>query len=188
MICNLKCMNYFFLEFSINIFRPQLTMGDWNLQKVKPRIKDRCCYCLVALVISSSVWPYGLQQARLLCPWDSPGKNTGEGCHALFQGIFLTQGSNPGLPHCRQILYHLNHQEAPMLWKNPNELFGQPNNIGNIYTISKITAGNWVPRVNRWHVNKGFHGPKDLGNINLRNIQQDFYSRHCGSPRSGKSR
>ena len=98
------------------------------------------------------------------------------------------QGSNPGLPHCRQILYHLNHQEAPMLWKNPNELFGQPNNIGNIYTISKITAGNWVPRVNRWHVNKGFHGPKDLGHINLRNIQQGFYSRHCGSPRSGKSR
>ena len=32
--------------------------------------------------------------ARLLCPWDSPGKNTGVGCHALLQGIFLTQGSN----------------------------------------------------------------------------------------------
>ena len=34
---------------------------------------------------------------RLLCPWDSPGKNTGVGCHALLQGIFLTQGSNPHL-------------------------------------------------------------------------------------------
>ena len=38
---------------------------------------------------------------------DSPGKNTGVGCHALLQGIFPTQGSYPGLPHCRQILYHL---------------------------------------------------------------------------------
>ena len=42
-------------------------------------------------------------------PWNYPGKNTGVGCHFLFQGIFLTQGSNPGLLHCRQILYHLSH-------------------------------------------------------------------------------
>jgi len=39
-----------------------------------------------------TVWPYGLQPARLLCPWDSPGKNTGVGCHALLQGVFLTHG------------------------------------------------------------------------------------------------
>ena len=39
-----------------------------------------------------------------------PGKNTGVGCHAPLQGIFLTQGSNPGLLHCRQILHHLSHQ------------------------------------------------------------------------------
>ena len=42
-----------------------------------------------------------------LCPWKSPGKNTGVACHFLFQGIFPTQGSNPGLLHCRQILYCL---------------------------------------------------------------------------------
>ena len=41
---------------------------------------------------------------------DSPGKNTGVDCHALLQEIFPTQGSNPGLLHCRQFLYHLNHQ------------------------------------------------------------------------------
>ena len=41
---------------------------------------------------------------------DSPGKNTGVGCHALLQGIFPTQGSNPGFPQYRQILYHLSHQ------------------------------------------------------------------------------
>ena len=44
---------------------------------------------------------------------DSPGKNTGVGCHALLQGIFPTQGSNPGLLHCRWILYHLSHQGNP---------------------------------------------------------------------------
>ena len=42
---------------------------------------------------------------------DSQGKNTEVGCHVLLQGTFPTQGSNPGLPHCRQILYHLSHQE-----------------------------------------------------------------------------
>ena len=44
---------------------------------------------------------------------DPPGKNTGVDCHALLQGIFPTQGSNPSLPHCRQILYCLSHQGGP---------------------------------------------------------------------------
>ena len=46
----------------------------------------------------------GLLPTKLLHPWDPPGKNTGVGCHFLLQGIFPTQGSNPGLPHCRQML------------------------------------------------------------------------------------
>ena len=45
------------------------------------------------------------------CP---SGKNTGVGCHFLLQGIFLTQELNPGLLHCRQILYHLSHQGSPL--------------------------------------------------------------------------
>ena len=60
-------------------------------------------------VVSGSLPPHG-QPARLLCPWISPGKNTGVGCHALLQGIFLTQQLNPSLPNCRRILYHLSHQ------------------------------------------------------------------------------
>ena len=56
---------------------------------------------------------HGLYPGSLLCPRDSPGKNTGVGCHALLQGIFPTQGSNPGLPHCRQILYQLSYQGSP---------------------------------------------------------------------------
>ena len=47
--------------------------------------------------MSDSLQLYGLQPTRLLCLWDSPGENTGVGCHALLQGVFLTQGSNPRL-------------------------------------------------------------------------------------------
>ena len=51
---------------------------------------------------------------------DSPGKNTGVGCHALLQGIFPTQDSNQGLPHCRLILYHLSHQGSPEVSEFPS--------------------------------------------------------------------
>ena len=46
-------------------------------------------------------------------------KRTGVGCHFLLQGIFLTQGLNPGLPHCRQTLYPLSHQGSPIVSYNP---------------------------------------------------------------------
>ena len=61
-------------------------------------------------VMSDSSRPHGLQPARLLHPWDFPGKSTGVGCHALLQRTFLTQGFNLCLLlllHCRQILYSL---------------------------------------------------------------------------------
>ena len=50
----------------------------------------------------------------LLCPLESPGKNTGVCCHFLLQEIFPTQGSNLGVLHCRQILYHLSHLGSPL--------------------------------------------------------------------------
>ena len=52
---------------------------------------------------------------RLLCPWNSPGKNTGVGNHFLLHVIFPTQESNPGLPHCRQILYLLSRHGSPRI-------------------------------------------------------------------------
>ena len=67
--------------------------------------------CLVAQSCPTLCNP--MEPARLLCPWGSPGKNTRVGCHALFQGIFPIQGSNPGLPYCRWIVHHLSHQESP---------------------------------------------------------------------------
>ena len=64
-------------------------------------------------VVSNSLRSHGLYLTRLLHPWNFSGKSTGVGCHFLLQGIFLTQGSNPGLPHCRQTLYCLCHQGSP---------------------------------------------------------------------------
>ena len=48
-------------------------------------------------------------------PWNSLGQNTGVGGHSLLQGIFPTQGSNPGPPHCGRILYQLSHQGSPRI-------------------------------------------------------------------------
>ena len=64
-------------------------------------------------VVSDSLPPHGLQPTRLLCPWDSSGKNTRVGSHFLLQQIFPTQGSNTALPHCRGVLYQLNHRGSP---------------------------------------------------------------------------
>ena len=79
----------------------------------------KCSKCGLSLfscsVVSDSVQPHGLWPARLLCPWDSPGKNIGVGCQSLLQGIFLAQGLSLGLLHCRWILYHLSHQGSPRI-------------------------------------------------------------------------
>ena len=69
-----------------------------NLWMRKPRPSESESYS----VVSYSLRPHEL--------WNSPGKNTGVGSLSLLQGVFPTQGSNPGLPYCRWILYQLNHQ------------------------------------------------------------------------------
>jgi len=77
----------------------------------------RSCVCSGTSGMVNSLGPHGLSPTRLLCPGDSPGKNTRVGCHTLLQGIFLTQGSNPHslcLLHCRQILYPLSHLGSPI--------------------------------------------------------------------------
>ena len=62
-------------------------------------------------VVSNSLRPHGLYS-----PWNSPGQTSGVGSLSLLQGIFLTQESNWGLLHCRQILYQLSHREAQEYW------------------------------------------------------------------------
>ena len=75
------------------------------LFKSNPVVFMLCCSVVLRLFEAHVLSPPGSSVHG-----DSLGKNTGVGCHALLQGIFPTQGMNPGLPHCRQILYHLSHQ------------------------------------------------------------------------------
>ena len=81
---------------------------------------------------------------------DSPGKNTGVGCHALLQGIFPTQGSNPGLPHCRQILYCPSHQGSPRILEWVAYLFSrrssQPRNQTGVSCIAGGFFTSWATR------------------------------------------
>ena len=73
------------------------------------------CAVLGLSVISNFLQPIYCSPPHSSDHRDSPGKNTGVGCHVLLQGIFPTQGLNPGLPHCRQILYHLSYQGSPRI-------------------------------------------------------------------------
>ena len=69
---------------------------------------------LLCCVGSSSLRPH--VTARLFCPWDSPGKNTGVGCHFLLQRFFLTRGSNPQLLHYQVDSSPLSHLETPFFY------------------------------------------------------------------------
>ena len=64
---------------------------------------------------SHSVLSDSLQHHGLYSPWNSPGQNTGVGSLSLLQRIFPIQESNPSLPHCRRILYQLNHKGSPRI-------------------------------------------------------------------------
>ena len=95
-------------------------------------------------VMPNSSRPHGLQPTRLLCPWDSPGKNTGVSCHSLLQGTFPTQGSNLGLRQCKQILYHLNHQGRSIWPMEPSS--EKANKLSDAQSDSKW----WQPPVQRF--------------------------------------
>ena len=92
--------------------------------------------------------PHGLKPTRLLCPWDSPGKNTAVGCHFLLQGIFPTHGSNPGPPHYRQIVCIWAIREVLFLlailsfWERENH--GKMNEIISLSpSLIFIELGTW---------------------------------------------
>ena len=88
--------------------------------------------CIVILMLESVInstwqhwkWKMTVAQSCLTLsdpmdsPWNAPGQNTGEGDPSLLQGILPTQGLNPGLPHCRWILYQLSHQGSPLFTTN----------------------------------------------------------------------
>ena len=90
-----------------------------------------CFSSYACSVTSDSLQPHGLWPTRLLCPWDSLGKNIGVDCHSLLQRLFLTQGLNSGLLHCRQILYLLNYSQRLFIsWlQSPSAVILKPKKI-----------------------------------------------------------
>ena len=97
--------------------------------------KDLCCAVCSRSVISDSLWLHGLCPPGSSVHGDSPGENTGVGCHALLQGIFPTRGSNPGLLHCRWIIL-------------PHEPPGKPQNTG-VGSLS-LLQGNVLTHELNW--------------------------------------
>ena len=84
-------------------------------------------------VVSNSLRPHGLYS-----PWNSLHQDTGVGSLSLLQGIFPTQGSNPGIPHCRQILYQLSHKGLDMAKKKScSSLTPLPQDWGGVETGAK---------------------------------------------------
>ena len=77
-------------------------LSDWTATNVWRKWKWNS-------VVSDSLWRHGLNS-----PWNSPGQNNAVGSPSLLQGIFPTRKLNPGLPHCRQILYQLSYQRSPV--------------------------------------------------------------------------
>ena len=106
------------------------TVGSHQLSILYMKHKSESCS-----VVSDSLQHHGLYS-----PWNSPGQNTGVGSFPLLQGIFPTQGSNPGLPHCRQILYQLSHKGSPRILKWVAYPFSsgsfQPRNQTQVFYIS----------------------------------------------------
>ena len=108
--------------FMVQLSHPYMTTGKttaltrWNFAGSNRYISDMLIsvLCLVALLCPIHGNPMDCSSPGSSVHGDSPGKNTGVGCHALLQGIFPTQGSNPGLPHCRPILYRLSNHGSPV--------------------------------------------------------------------------
>ena len=81
-----------------------------NLQNIQRALHSRVLSHFSHVQLFVTLWTVACQAPL---PWDSPGRNIGVGGHALLQGIFPTQGLNPGLLYCRWIVYQLSHQGSP---------------------------------------------------------------------------
>ena len=96
--------------------RKESGMTEWLNNKLVKFMNKKVCVCLlVAQLRPTRCDPISCSPPGSSVHGDSPGKNTGVDCHGFLQGIFPTQGSNPGLALCRQILYCLSHKGSPIV-------------------------------------------------------------------------
>ena len=101
------------IQWAMGFMRCRRRKGNWGARLGDYEMHSMSNPSWVWYFQSHSVVSDCLRPRGLYSPWNSPGQNTGVGSLSLFQGIFLTQGSNPSLPHCRRILYQLNHKGSP---------------------------------------------------------------------------
>ena len=122
-----------------SVKNPETGRRSWTIW-MKGKSESESCS-----VMSDSLWPHGLYS-----PWNSLGQNTGVGSLSLLQGIFPTQGSNPGLPNCRQILYQLNHKGSTRIleWVAYPVSSGSswPRNWTGVSCIAGRFITNWITR------------------------------------------
>ena len=131
--------------FQLTLWEPQISsqslnnseLGHWFL----PGESESECHSLV----SNSLQPHGLYS-----PWNSSGQNIGSGSLSLLHRIFPTQGSNPGLPHCRWILYQLSHKGRAIILEWVTYHFSsessQPRNQISVSCIADRFFTNWAIR------------------------------------------
>ena len=120
MVCSLCAWDGYnsFYIYIYNIMRlfpilfPFHKWENWGSRKMPNKSNLKKSKSVSHSFVSDTLQPYGLQPTRLLCPWDSPGKNTEMGSHSLLQGIFTTQGSNLHL-------FRLLRQQADSLPSEP---------------------------------------------------------------------
>ena len=109
-----------------------------------------CVGCLAIRSCSTLCDPVDCSPPISSVHGDSPGKNVGMGCDAILQGIFPTQGSNPGHPHCRQTLYHLSHQRSPRILEQVVYRFSKgtswPRNWTGVSCIAGRFFTSWATR------------------------------------------
>ena len=99
--------------------RSLLWINSWTSEELMGQERKKVKSLSLVLLFAT---PWTVACTRLLRPWDFLGKSTGVCCHFLLQGIFPTQGLNPGLPHCRQTLYRLSHRGSRLVRSSLNHL------------------------------------------------------------------
>ena len=124
------------------IVRPmqaRMLVTDWHMLP--------CVPCLVTQLCLTLCDPMDCSPPGSSVHGDSPGKNTGVGCHAVLQGIFPTRGLNPSLLHCKWILYYLSHQGSPRIVSSLSFLQGifptQESNWGLLHCIRILYQLNY---------------------------------------------
>ena len=120
---------------------PSDMLRSWNFtQSTKGKVKVKVTQLCLTLCDSTDY---------IYSPWNSPGQNAGVGSLSLLQGILPTQGSNPGLPHCRQILHQLSQQGNPNIpWENHDSKRHMYPNV--LFILARTWKQSKCPTTDEW--------------------------------------